>query len=352
MKIFSKKTIITTLIVVVIIILGIIAIKKAKNRNSSAPIAKAYDVVVSIQKVKADSIKLTLPYLAIAKNDKDVNLASKISARIIYMKASSSHISKGEIVAKLDNTNIQTNISSVNAQFESVNTALTNMEATHKRTLELIDVKGASIEQSQKEESMIAELNAKKESLKQKRNELNNMLSYAIIKSPVDGTISNTMVNVGDMAMPGHPFANIKANNGFYLLIRVPNELKLVGVEYNNKYYETMPLNNTFNGLAEYKAYTNSENMTSDDRVEINAVIYNNKGILLPFDAIINRNGKSFVLVRDNDVAIAAEVQIIESGEQGTVISNQELIGKEIVIAKQDILLKLLTGVSLKVKEN
>ncbi len=350
MKSLNKKTIITSIIVIAIVIMGIVVIKKAKDKDASAPIAKVYDVVVTTHIVKKDSIKLTLPYLAIAKNDKDVNLSSKIPARVNFIKTSGSQVKKGELIARLDATGIQSNINSIKAQLEATNTALINMQDSHKRTIELLGVQGASIEQSQKEESKISEISSKKEALTQKLNELNNMLTYAVIKSPVNGIISKTMVNVGDVAMPGHPIANIKAKNGFYLLVRVPTDLKITGVEFNNKSFETIPLNSSFIGLAEYKAYTNTTNMTSGDRVEVNAVIYNDAGILLPFDAVINRNGKSYVLLRDGNVAKSQEVNIIESGEQGIVISNNELIGKEIVIAKQDILLKLLTGVSLKVK--
>lgn len=345
------KAIIAIIIVIGIIVLGISAIKKAKSKDASSPPAKVYDVVVTTQVVKKDPIKLTLPYLAIAKNDRDVNLSSKISGRVNFMKASGSKVKKGALIAKLDDAGIQSNISSIKAQFKAINTSLANMQATHKRTLELVAVNGASIEQSQNEESKISEIISKKEALTQKMNELNNTLTYAVIKSPVDGIISKTMVNVGDMAMPGHPIANIKAKNGFYLLVRVPTDLKITGVELNNKYFEAIPLNSTFNGLAEYKAYTDIPDITSGDRVEANTVIYNDEGILLPFDAVINRDGKSYVLLRDGDIANSHEVSIIESGEQGIVISNDELIGKEIVIAKQDILLKLLTGVSLKVKE-
>ena len=351
MKTMSKKTIITTITILVIVIGGGIAIKRAKNRDASAPVAKNYDVVVSTMKVKSDEIKLTLPYLAIVQNDKDVMIASKIPARVEYIKPSGSKVHKGELIVKLDNTTVLSNINSVKAQLDAVNVALNNMTATHNRTLELLKVNGASIEQSQREESKLSELKSKKEALTQKLNELYNMSGYANIKSPVTGIISKTMVNVGDMAMPGHPIANLKSDNGFFLLIRVPTDVKIVGVETGNKRFDAIPLNSTFNGLSEYKAYADIPNLTSGDRLEVNVELYNGKGILLPFDAIINRNGKSYVLVRNGNIAKAHEVNVVESGEQGIIIANNELIGEEVVIAKQDILLKLLSGVSLKVKE-
>ena len=346
----SKKSIITTIVIVVLITGGVIAIKRAKNKDANAPVAKAYDLVVSTQKVKSDSVHISLPTLAIVQNDQDVMISSKMAARVNYIKPSGSKVSKGEVIIKLDNTSVQSNINSINSQLEAVNTGIKNMTATHNRTLELLKVDGASIEQSQKEESKLSELNAKKDALTQKLNELYNMMSYANIKSPVEGLLSKTMLNNGDMAMPGHPIASLKSENGFYLLIRVPTDMHVKGVEIGDKRFDAISLNSTFHGLAEYKAYADLPEMTSGDRMEVNVELFNGQGILLPFDAIINRNGKSYVLVRNGDKATAYEVSIVDSGEQGVIIANSDLIGKEIVIAKQDILLKLLTGVSLKVK--
>jgi multidrug efflux pump subunit AcrA (membrane-fusion protein) len=347
----KKNKIITIVIIVLLVVGGAAAIIKAKKKDASAPIAKVYNVVVSTKNVKSGNVSLTLPYLAVAMNDKDVMLASKIPARVDYIKPSSSIVKKGEIIAKLDKTSISSNISSLKAQIKAANTGLSNLQKTHERTLELLKVDGASIEQSQMEESKISELTAKKESLDQKLNELYNMMSYAEIKSPVNGNISKTMVNVGDMAMPGHPIANLRADNGFYLLVRVPTNLKIGAVVIDNKSYQAIPLNSTFHGLFEYKVYADLQNMVSGDRIEVNVEIFNGNAILLPYDAVLNRNGKSFVLLKEGNHAKPMEVNIIETGEQGIAVRNQDLEGKEIIVEKQDILLKLLSGISLKAKE-
>ena len=202
------------------------------------------------------------------------------------------------------------------------------------------------------EESKIAELESKVETLNQKDNELKDMLTYAVIKSPVNGIISMTMVNKGDMAMPGHPVATLSAENGFFLLLRVPTDIKIYSVIMNGKTYDAIPLNSTFNSLAQYKVYVDAENMTSGDRVEVDVVIYKGNAVKLPFDAILNRDGKSFVLIRENNIAVPKEINIIQSGEDGAVVADNSLVGKELVVAKQDILLKLLSGNSLMVKED
>ncbi len=348
----NRKTIIWTLVIVLVVIAGIMKIKHTQKKENELPPAKQYAIVVKTIKPSEKEVQLTLPYLALTKNDKDVMLASRIAARVDWMKASGSRVKKGEIIARLDNTSIMAGIKSVTSQIEAQDTVLKNLEATHQRTLELLKVQGASIEQSQAEESRIAGLKSQIESLKQKLNDLNNTLTYAIIKSPVDGRLSKTMVNKGDMAMPGRPVASVSANNGFFLLLRVPTNLKVYGVAMNGKHFDAIPLHSTFNSLAEYKVYVNSGDMTTGNRVEVNVIVYNGTGLELPFDAVLNRNGKSYVMVRQGDVAVPEEVHPIQSGEQGMVVANADLEGKELVVAKQDILLRLLGGTSLKVKED
>ncbi len=347
----SRKTAYWTGSVVLILIIGIVLIKRARAEDANLPLAKKYSIVVSTIKPEVKQTTLSLPYLAITKNDKDVKLASKVTGRIEFIKSSGSKVKAGEVIAKVDIATIESNINSAKSQLDASKEALKNLQATHKRTLELMKVKGASVEQSQKEETGLAGLESKVESLEQKLNELNNMLSYAIIKSPVSGIISGTLVNKGDMCFPGHPVAMISAEKGFYLLLRVPTSLKIYSVILNKKTYEAIPLNSTFNSLAEYKVYVDSDNMTSGDRVEVAVTVYKGRAIKLPFDAILNRNGKSYVLVKKQNKAVAEEIHIIQYGQEGAVVSNSSLEGKTIVVAKQDILLKLLSGISLTVKE-
>jgi hypothetical protein len=159
------------------------------------------------------------------------------------------------------------------------------------------------------------------------------------------------MLNVGDMAMPGQPIAILSAKSGSYLKLSVPSDLKVYGVTMNNKSYDAISLNSTFNSLAEYKVAADNLALMTGERVEVDVEVFSGKAIKLPFDAILNRNGKSYVFIKDNDKAVATEINIIQSGEDGAVVSNNELAGKEVVIEKQDVLLKLLSGVSLKTKE-
>ena len=52
-------------------------------------------------------------------------------------------------------------------------------------------------------------------------------------------------------------------------------------------------------------------------------------------------------LAKEDDKATLIPINIIQTGQEGIVVSNNDLAGKELVVAKQDILLRLLGGTSI-----
>jgi len=344
------KITLSTVVVLGLVGSGMKVLKEAKAKDSAKTVAKIYPIVAQVLSVESKSVELTLPYLAEVENDKDVKLAPRIAARVLKITTSGTKVKKGDVVAQLDTTNIKSSLESLKNQIEAAKIAVDNLEKTHKRTLELLDIQGASIEQSQKEATLLAGAESKVNALKQKEIALKNNLSYATIVSPVNGVISKTFTSKGALSAPGHPLLAISSKNGFYLMLRVPTDLSVAGVILDNKTYSATPLGSTFHGLAEYKVYTSNSNLISGDRVEVDVVVYNQKGLKLPFDALLNRNGISYVLVVEDGKTTAQEVHILQSAEQGVVISDN-LEGKQVVIAKPDILLKLLSGYTLSIKE-
>lgn len=349
MKNINKKTIIISLLILFVIIAGIVVIQKAKAKSDNAPKALEYPIAVRTTKIASDGNQLTLPYLAIVQNDQDITISAKISARIQYLKPSGTVVKAGEVVAKLDNSNYQTNLQSIQSQLAAQKIALDNAKATHNRTLQLLAVKGASKEQSENEISKIADLESKIESLKQSKSDVTNSFSYTTILAPSSGVVAKTMMNVGDVAMPGQPIAVISSNNGAFLKISIPSDLKIKGISLKNKFYKAIPLNNTQNGLAEYKVTPDNLDVLTGERIQVDIVLYEGQGLKVPYDAVLNRNGKSYVFVVHKNKAEPEEIAITQSGENELMIGNQELAGKEIVIAKQDILLSLLSGASIKI---
>lgn len=346
MKKFIKVALVIVVIAAVVVV-GVKKIKEAKKASASQTVAKIYPIRVETIDPSRKEVQLTLPYLAVVYNDKDVKLASRISARVLSIKQSAVHVKKGEVIAKLDTTTIISSLNSVEHQLQAAKIALKNLQRTHQRTLKLLAKHELSLDQVQKEMTPIANTKAKIASLQEQKITLKNNLSYATIRSPINGVIAKVNLSVGSIAMPGKPILSIASKSGFYMMVRVPNQTPIKGVIYNKNRYEATPLGTTFHGLAEYKVYTGQSNMTTGDRLEVAIITFNGKATFLPFDAVLNRNGKSYVLVVKGDKAVPEQVHILQSGEQGLVVSDT-LEGQKLVKAKPDILLKLLSGYKLK----
>ncbi len=329
------KIILFIAVVALLVVGGIKKIKSARAEDKAQPLPKVYPLMVKTTVAKITHVTLTLPYLAEVKNDENVVLSSRLSAKVMMVKKSGERVKKGEFVAKLDTSDLDANI-------KSVEISLKNLLNTHRRTQKLFKVKGASIEQLQKEETNISVLKAKLENLKTQK-------SYADITSPVDGVIAKSYVSKGSMAMPGKPLVAISSKEGYYLLLRVPPTTDVKAVKFQSRFYKVMPLKTTFKGLSEYKAYLGKSNLNEGDRVEVQVVVFYDKALLVPFEAVLNRDGKSYILIQEKNKAVPKEIKVVSSGEQGVVIP-KEFAGKTLVVAKPDILLKLVSGHILEVE--
>ena len=354
-------------LVVILVIVGAVKggltlVKRKRAAEAKLPKPVVYDMRVKTIHPKISHAVLTLPYLAITKSNDDVKISSRMSGRILYIVDNGQSVKKGEVIARLDSKDLKTKLQSLNfsissllSQIKSKKIALKNLLKTHQRTKELLKVKGASKEQFEKEQTGIEAIKAGINTLKLKIKEVDankeaikNSLSYATIKAPVNGT-ARRLANVGDIAMPGKPLVSISAKTNGYLLVRLPANVKSSEIIYKKKKYSLEPLGTTFNGLLEYVANID-ENLVSNQTVSIDVVIYDKNGYMLPHDALLDRDGKSSIVLVNNARASAKKVNVIANGEQGVVV--QGVDPKEnIVVAKQDILLKLLGGIKVRAIE-
>ena len=343
------RALIITIIVVLLIVGGIKAVKHKKAQEASLPPAKIYTIKVKTIKPKESDITLTLPVLGVVANDSDIKLSSKVAQRVEEVtKKRGDRVSKGEVLVKLDTRDIDAKISSLKSKIYSLKVNLNNLISIHKRSEELLKVDGVSIEQFEKEATSISSLRAQIKSLIANLAQLHTLKSYTILKSPIDGVVSKIFANVGDMAMPGKPLMQISSLKESYILLRVPDSIKAEAIIFRGKEYKLTPLNSTFNSLIEYKTpYIN--NLVEGERIDAKLIVYRGRGILLPSNLILNRDGKEYVVVVDGKRAKGVKISPLAEASEGVVVKNPELIGKDVVSAKPDILLKLLSGIPVEI---
>ena len=349
----------------VLVLLAVRAIKHKKAEEAAIPPAKEYAKVVKTIEPEWGEVTLTLPYIALVKNDNDAVVASKVAARVMMIDRPGAKVTKGEVIAKLDDRDLQAKLAAIRAQIAAAKdqlaaakTALSTLEAVHTRTKKLLAVKGASQEQFENEAAKIADAKAKIaqvrgqiKTLKANATQVAQLLDYTIIKAPVSGTIGKAYVNAGDMAMPGKPLMIINAQAGDYLLVRAPDDIHPTHILYKGKKIKLYPLHHTFNGMVEYRTPILNDHLLTDARVKTDVVIYQGEGVLLPVDAVLDRDGVKTVVEVEKGHAHPTTVHELGAGEQGVVVSDKGIVNHPVVVAKPDILLDLLTGVAVKVEK-
>lgn len=372
------KKIITILIIIALLVGGFMILKKRKQALVLAKPPRPLAVRVDAIKLEPKNVKLTLPVLAEVRSLDNATVSTRISGTITKVtKQEGDLVKKGELLARIDDrdltakkaslrlklANLGFQVSSKRSQINSLRVKLNNTIDTHKRTSELLKVKGASIEQFQNEETAIAslkaQLNAAQNELKSLKNqkniikhgieEVNVSLSYTRITSPINGIVSKRFISKGELALPGKPLFAISSDKANYLVLHLPSNIRPASFVLGERTLPLASLNRADqNGLRQYTAQVpEGMDLVAGEIVDGSLVIFQGETVLVPPDALLSREGKKIVLGYNDGKAVPEEVHVTASGKEG-VILDKSLAGKTIILAKPDILLRLLTGVPVK----
>jgi len=355
------KKIISIIIVIVLVVGAGLLLQKKISANAQIPPAKNFGIVVKTVTPHQGSVVLTTPILATVKNDNDITLSSKFAANVEKIVSVGTVVKKGDVLVELDARDLlakksafQTALIAAKEEDRAKKIGLMHEEESHKRTLELLHVKAASIEQSDTETSKIELLKAdlsgvasKQQQIKSDLEQTDILIGYAKLKAPIDGIVGQILTTQGEMATLGKPLLALKANTGSYMWVKTPLENMAKSLIYDGVKAPLLFLQNS-NGLNEYRANM-SLNLPSGARVEAKLVSFNGEGVLLPKEALLQKDNKSFYFIAEGTKAVPKEVNIIAQGDEGFVVGNMPEV--EIIVAKPDILLKLLGLPSIIVKE-
>lgn len=356
------KKLVAIIIVVVLVIGAGLLLKKKATQNAQIPPAKTFGVVVQTIVPHGGKIVLTTPILATVKNDNDITISSKFAANVEKIVQAGTVVKKGDMLVELDakdllakKSALQTALIAVKEEERAKKIALMHEEEAHQRTLELLHVKAASIEQSDAEISKIELLKAdlsgvasKQQQIKSDLEQTDILIGYAKLRSPIEGIVGQVLTTQGEMATLGKPLLALKATTGSYIWVKTPLGTSAKELMYGGVKAPLVFLQNN-NGLNEYRADMPLNELPSGARIEAKLVSFDGEGILLPKEAVLQKDNQTLCFMVEDSKAVPKELQILAQGDEGFVVKN--VPEAKIVVAKPDILLKLLGSNSVIVKE-
>lgn len=199
-------------------------------------------------------------------------------------------VEKGEVIAVLENSDLETSLQNIKLNLENLNNQLATMK---------------------------------------------KQLNYYLVKAPINGTITSQKVEKGDMVAAGTLLTSIADKDTMEFTIPI-DELDIAKINYDQEVRvkidaleetQTTPLIGkitdipeegvTVSGITDYYVtvqVTGNENMKISMNANADIVINSVKDVLLiPVDAVIKENGKKYVDVLKDD-GITVERKEIETG--------------------------------------
>ncbi len=154
---------------------------------------------------------------------KSANLSTRIMGHVekIHVQVGDK-VRSGQLLLSINNVDLSAKLAQANAGITEATAAFKNAEKDFGRYTNLFNENSASQKELDDVTANYNMANARLEAAKQMKNEVNAQFSYANIRAPFNGVITNRFVNVGDMANPGMSLLEAEAPGNFQVLAMVP----------------------------------------------------------------------------------------------------------------------------------
>jgi membrane fusion protein, multidrug efflux system len=135
---------------------------------------------------------------------KDVNISGEVSGRVQEVNAvEGMRVSKGQVLARIDDETIQRNIEEVEKQMELASIIFEKQERLWNQQI------GTEIQ--------YLEAKNRKESLEKNLASLKTQKSRTVVKAPFNGTVETVLVRAGELVQPGVPLFHFVGDSDLFI---------------------------------------------------------------------------------------------------------------------------------------
>ena len=140
----------------------------------------------------------------------ETTIGSKLLASVEEVNVTAGQkVRAGEVLIRLDDTDLKARFQQTQAAVASIEARLAQIQADEKRYARLLPSKAVSEQQYEKVAAQLKETEAELVRAKAHRDEAQAALEWATIRSPIDGTVIDKKVEVGDMVTPGQVLVSL-----------------------------------------------------------------------------------------------------------------------------------------------
>jgi RND family efflux transporter MFP subunit len=172
--------------------------------KSAADQSHVSDVAGQLAPVRLIRLPLSESAVGTIRAVHETSLGSKLLARVVEVNLKAGQkVQKDDVLVRLDDSDLRAKLQQAKAAIASAEAVYTQALADEKRYAQLVKSKTISQQDYDKSVMTLRSAEANLLSAKENVNEVQATLDWATIRSPIDGTVIDKKVDVGDMVTPG-----------------------------------------------------------------------------------------------------------------------------------------------------
>ncbi len=379
----NKKIIVGVLIFVLLVVVGIVLIKKRKEKIAHLEKPEVPIYTVNGATVKSGEIEIKRDFIGYFQPVNLVKISSKYAGYIkkIYVEEGDT-VKKGDVLLLIDDEpirkqmeNVNINISNLYIQLESLKikkqSLKTNLETNkniYERNKRLYEKKAISKEQLEKSQTayemakaQYKEVSSSIDTIKNKINELKNNLevlrnnlNYTKIVSPVNAKVDRIYLREGNLATAGRPILTLEDTSSYQILVEVPTDFKITNVmkgviningeKKSLDIAEVLPSGSKRNlKIVKFILNEKPKNFVSNSYINISLVKKLN-GKIVPINAILHLSNGTFVVINRKGKFEKLPVKLIGENEKFALIEGDIKDGDTVAVGEEGKLRLLSLG--------
>jgi len=169
-------------------------------------------VLVKVNSIQTNENSSFISASGKVEAEKSANLSTRMMGYVTKVNVKMGQkVSKGQLLVSINNTDLQAKSAQVNASILKAEAGYNSAKKDYDRYVSLFNQQSASQKEMDDMAANFEMAKAGLEGAKQMKNEVNAQFSYANIRAPFSGVVTNTFVKEGDMANPGMPLVSVES---------------------------------------------------------------------------------------------------------------------------------------------
>jgi len=204
---------------------------------------------VKTQVLKPIKTESTHTFSGIAKSGSAARLSFKVSGTVkrVYVRVGQ-RVKKGDKIAALDDTFFKLRVNEVKASLSRVKSEMRNSKSQYQRIQKLYVNQNSSLSDLERAKTMYESAKAQYRAMKNRLEQAKLELSYAVLRAPINGAISQIRIHKSENITPATPIAIISSTKSIDVPVYLPatlveqvhegEKVKVLFDAYRKKEYE------------------------------------------------------------------------------------------------------------------